>query len=327
MQVKRGLGTRQNHPAFAGTVPKTVPKRPRPGRLAEHPATGYRTWDEAVAALRAEKDAAAEHAGAVCEMCGASGADEPLDRSAWTALADGQTRTRSMQGGLPTVMLARRCITVPDEPRCVSAGQAVMMPSCTCLSAGGGRPLRRQTASAVPARTAWGDGSPLPSSGSPSSRRNCSACALEVRQREARRHRPPRRVQARQPRGTLTSTDDHHARSHPGLLVQHLVAVIIHHDPAHPVHERWWSLDRPPHHPAEFGQLSELLHAQLLCPLRPRGLHQDVLHGPPRRALVRVPQSGALAGGGRPGGIVTSTWCRRHGAPLLRTVGSASATC
>jgi len=56
-------------------------------RLAEHPATGYKTWDEAIAELRA-----AEHAAATCEMCGASGATEALDRSVWTALADG-TRT------------------------------------------------------------------------------------------------------------------------------------------------------------------------------------------------------------------------------------------
>ena len=57
-------------------------------RLAEHPATGYRTWDEAAA------EAAAEHAAAACSMCGASGAAERLDRSAWTALADGSVTIR-----------------------------------------------------------------------------------------------------------------------------------------------------------------------------------------------------------------------------------------
>jgi len=61
-------------------------------RLAEHPAAGYETWDEAVAETRAAEDAAAEHAAAECEMCGAPGAGERLDRSVWTALADG-TRT------------------------------------------------------------------------------------------------------------------------------------------------------------------------------------------------------------------------------------------
>ena len=63
-------------------------------RLAEHPATGYKTWDEAVAERRAAAEAAAELASATCEMCGASGADEPLDRSVWTALADGSVTVR-----------------------------------------------------------------------------------------------------------------------------------------------------------------------------------------------------------------------------------------
>ena len=62
------------------------------GRLAEHPATGYVTWDEAVAERQAAERAAAEHAAAVCGMCSASGATEALDRSVWTALSDG-TRT------------------------------------------------------------------------------------------------------------------------------------------------------------------------------------------------------------------------------------------
>ena len=63
-------------------------------RLAEHPATGYRTWDEAVAETRAAEHAAAEHAAAVCEMCSASGASEALDRSVWISLADGTKTVR-----------------------------------------------------------------------------------------------------------------------------------------------------------------------------------------------------------------------------------------
>ena len=63
-------------------------------RLAEHPAAGYKTWDEAVAGLRAAEAAKAEHAAATCEMCGASGAGERLDRSVWTALADGTKTVR-----------------------------------------------------------------------------------------------------------------------------------------------------------------------------------------------------------------------------------------
>ena len=63
-------------------------------RLAEHPAAGYKTWDEAIAELRAAEAAKAEHAAATCEMCGASGAGERLDRSVWTALADGTKRVR-----------------------------------------------------------------------------------------------------------------------------------------------------------------------------------------------------------------------------------------
>ena len=38
--------------------------------------------------------AGAERAGAVCETCGASGAGEALDRSVWTALADGAKTVR-----------------------------------------------------------------------------------------------------------------------------------------------------------------------------------------------------------------------------------------
>ena len=63
-------------------------------RLAEHPATGYRTGAEAVAENRAAAEAAAELASATCEMCGASGAYEPLDKSTWTALADGGVTIR-----------------------------------------------------------------------------------------------------------------------------------------------------------------------------------------------------------------------------------------
>jgi len=39
-------------------------------RLAEHPAAGYKTWDEAIAELRAAEAAKAEHAAATMPGCG-----------------------------------------------------------------------------------------------------------------------------------------------------------------------------------------------------------------------------------------------------------------
>ena len=68
-------------------------------RLAEHPAAGYKTWDQCIAEMRATEDAAtedaaAEHAAATCGTCGASGADETLESARWTALSDGSVTVR-----------------------------------------------------------------------------------------------------------------------------------------------------------------------------------------------------------------------------------------